>query len=129
MPKDKTIWEDAPAENDYPNAHNFLSLVFEDRLAAGLVKKLRHAKTVTRQAKDVLRASELPLLAKDNHHVAADLKRIGKEKKLSPVLLVRGDAALGVPMVIADGYHRICASYYWDEDCPIAVRIVSRPKH
>jgi hypothetical protein len=128
MPKDKNIWDDAPADGDYPNAHNYLSLVFEERVAAGLVKTLRHAETVTRQAKDILRASRLGLLAKDNSHVAADLRKIRKRKKLSPVLLVRGDAALDVPMVIADGYHRVCASYYWDEDCPIAVRIASRPR-
>jgi hypothetical protein len=36
------------------------------------------------------------------------------------VLIVRGDAAKGVTLTIADGYHRICASWQWDEDQEIA---------
>jgi hypothetical protein len=30
-----------------------------------------------------------------------------------------------LPLVVADGYHRICASWYRDENIPIACRIVS----
>jgi hypothetical protein len=29
---------------------------------------------------------------------------------------------------VADGYHRICASWYRDENIPIACRIVSVPR-
>jgi hypothetical protein len=29
-----------------------------------------------------------------------------------------------VPLHIADGYHRVCASYYLDEDTDIPCRIV-----
>jgi hypothetical protein len=129
MAKKKTIWNDKPDRDDYPNALAYLSLVFEERIAARLTGRFRQVRTLVRTAKDVLRASNLPLLDEDDPQVAADIKKIGKRRKLSPVLLVRGDAALGVPMIIADGYHRICASYHWDEDCPIAVRMVSRPKH
>jgi hypothetical protein len=43
---------------------------------------------------------------------------------LAPVLLVRGDMAKNVPLVIADGYHRICAICYYDEDAPISCRVV-----
>ena len=39
-------------------------------------------------------------------------------------LLVRGDAGRDVPLTVADGYHRICASWYRDENIPIACRIV-----
>jgi len=48
-------------------------------------------------------------------------------KALSPVLLVRGDVTQDLPLVVADGYHRICASWYRDENIPIACRIVSLP--
>ena len=58
----------------------------------------------------------------------ADLKKLKKGKALSPVLLVRGNAATGAAMTVADGYHRICASWYKDENIPIACRIVSLPR-
>ena len=59
---------------------------------------------------------------------AGDLKKIRKGKALSPVLLLRGDAATGTPLTVADGYHRICASWYRDENVLIACRIVSLPR-
>jgi len=40
------------------------------------------------------------------------------------VLLVRGDLALGLALQIADGYHRVCASYHTDENTDIPCRIV-----
>ncbi len=123
--KKVSIWEKVPKADDLENAAKFLKLVLNDRTARQCASKFRETATVTYEAKDVLRASRLPLLDKDDAHVADDLKRIGKKKKLSPVLLVRGDARQGAPMMIADGYHRICASYHWDEDCPVACRIVS----
>jgi hypothetical protein len=67
----------------------------------------------------------LPLLSRDEPHVDADLKRIEKGKPLLPVLLVRGEMASGLPLVIADGYHRICAVCYFDENAPIPCWIVS----
>jgi hypothetical protein len=77
-----------------------------------------------RAAKDLLRASNLPLLPRDDPHVDDDLKRIHKEKPLAPVLLVRGDMAKGVALIVADGYHRICAVCYFDESAPIPCRMV-----
>lgn len=41
----------------------------------------------------------------------------------APVLLVRGDLLAGRPLVVADGYHRICASYHVNEDTAIPCRI------
>jgi hypothetical protein len=55
--------------------------------------------------------------------VDADLRRIEKGKPLPPVLL--GEMASGLPLVIANGYHRICAVCYFDESAPVACRIVS----
>jgi hypothetical protein len=43
------------------------------------------------------------------------------------VLLVRGDETRGLPLVVADGHHRICASWYWDENEPVACRLASLP--
>jgi hypothetical protein len=123
--KEGSVWENAPDADDLTNAAKYLKLVLDDRAVQAATGKFRKATTVTYEAKDVLRASRLPLLGKDDPQVALDLKRIAKKKKLSPVLLIRGDARKGVPMMVADGYHRICASYHWDEDCPVACRVVS----
>ena len=70
-----------------------------------------------------MRAAHLPLLPSDKSHVDADLKRIHKGKTLAPVLLVRGDIERGLPLIVADGYHRICAVCYFDESAPIPCRI------
>lgn len=114
------IWEARPARHDYEAAHDYLSLVFTEADTKKLVQRLRRAPTVQRQAKDLLRASQTYLLSKDNIHVAADLRKIDKGKKLSPVLLVRGNGKQGITLTIADGYHRICASWHWEEDAPVA---------
>ena len=56
------------------------------------------------------------------------LKKIKKGKKISPVLLVRGEGQSGVTLTIADGHHRICASWQWDENAPVACRLVAPGK-
>ena len=50
------------------------------------------------------------------HSTRAKVKR---GESLSPVLLVRGEMRRGVPLTIADGYHRVCASYHLDENADI----------
>lgn len=122
------IWKNKPEPHDYPAAHDYLNLVLEEAVVRKVVAGLRRAPTVHFKAKDLLRASQLPLLPRENSHVTADLKKIKKGKALSPVLLVRGNAATGTPITVADGYHRICASWYKDENIPIACRIVSLPR-
>ena len=78
-----------------------------------------------RKAKDILRAAQLALLPETNAHVRADLGKISNGKRLSPILLVRGDTLKSVKLQIADGYHRVCASYLTDENTPIPCRLVS----
>jgi len=88
------------------------------------VAALKKAPIVYKKAKDLLRASRLALLPVDNPHVAADLTKIKKGKQLSPILVVRGDLTNDVALQIADGYHRVCASYHTDENTDIPVKIV-----
>lgn len=92
-----------------------------------LVQALKDAPLVRRKAKDLLRASQLPGLPPGNVHVAKDLEKVRSGQRLSPVLLVRGDALRGVPLLVADGYHRICASHELDEDADIPCRLVDLP--
>jgi hypothetical protein len=125
MAKKRVRWG-APAEKDFAAAHSFLSLVFAGADVSRQVGALRRAYPVVHAAKDLLRASGLSMLPREDPRVAADLKRISKGKALAPVLLVRGDLSCGLALVVADGYHRICAAYYFDEDAPINCLIVSR---
>lgn len=120
------LWMDEPEEHDYPAALEFLSLLADKKTAAALVAKLKKAKLAHRKAKDILRAGGLTLLPEDNPHVARDLKKVRNGEALSPVLLVRGDLMRGIPLTVADGYHRICASWYIDENALIPCRMVPR---
>lgn len=121
-------WQSEPEEHDFPAAANYLSLVTAPEVAERLAEQLKSAPSVIYQAKDLLRASKLALLAKDNLHVAKDLAKVKSGQFLSPVLLVRGDFLTDRPIVIADGYHRICASYWIDEDAKIPCRVVELPQ-
>jgi hypothetical protein len=120
----KVIWSRNPAPQDFTAALSYLSLICPPTRVRALVAELRRAKAVDHAAKDLLRASGLALLPPDEKQVAADLKRIHKGKALSPVLLVQGAMKRGVPLTVADGYHRICASCHFDEKASIACRIV-----
>ena len=77
-------WMDEPEEHDFPAAGDYLSLVMSEAEVAAVVDALRKASLVRRKAKDLLRASQLPLLPADNAHVAADLKKVAGGKRLSP---------------------------------------------
>jgi hypothetical protein len=123
MSKPKLKWAEKGEDQDFDAAEKYLSLLCSDAKAAGFVISLRNAKRVEHAAKDLLRAAHLPLLPSDESHVSEDLKRIQKGKALAPVLLVRGDIATGLPLIVADGYHRICAVCYFDESAPIPCRI------
>jgi hypothetical protein len=114
------FWLREPEDHDFPAAQDYLELFFAKERAAAIVERLRKAQTVVKKAKDVLRASGLPLLNERNIHVHEDVHKVKKGKKLSPVLLV-----IGQPLIIADGYHRVCAIYVLSEDLEIPCRLVS----
>jgi hypothetical protein len=124
----KVLWGDAPDEHDYPAAADYLALLAPAEQISEIVAALKQAPIVHKKAKDLLRASCLALLPIDNPHVQRDLKKIKKGTALSPILVVRGELNTGVAMQIADGYHRVCASYYTDENTDIPVRIVPATK-
>lgn len=115
-------WKHEPEKQDFPAAESYLSLLVGKQAAAMLAKALRRQdRLVLFAAKDLLRASHLPLLGTDDSEVGADLKKVKAGSKLSPVLLVQGD-----PLWVADGYHRICASYHIDEKSEVPCRTVLR---
>lgn len=120
-------WLDRPEEHDFPAAADYLALIADPATVTAVIAGLRGAPLIHKKAKDILRAARLPLLKTDNTHVVADLAKIHKQQPLSPILLVRGDLRTGVALQIADGYHRVCASYYTDENTDIPVVMTGLP--
>jgi hypothetical protein len=115
-------WKDEPEQEDYPSAASYLTLLVGPDTAKALVKTLRKSDGLTHfAAKDILRAAGLPLLGTDDSEVAKDLEKVKFGAKLSPVLLVQGD-----PLWVADGYHRVCASYHLNEKTLVPCRITAR---
>lgn len=118
----KIKWLKESEEHDYPAALSYLSLLYSQKIAQERVAKLKHAQISQFKAKDIFRASRLPLLGLDNYHVKKDKKKIESHERLSPLLLVRKSG--GSSVIIADGYHRLCAVYAYDEDAIIPCKIV-----
>jgi uncharacterized protein (DUF1015 family) len=109
-------WMDKPQERDYESASSYLNLLFNDQLVKALVNKLRIAPEKKFKAKDIFRASELSLLGVKDEYVEKKIKEIKNEEEISPILLISTDNKL----IIADGYHRLCAiiKFNVDEDIP-----------
>jgi hypothetical protein len=121
-------WLEEPEAHDFPAAAAYLALLADEDTVKALTAKLQAGTVEHKKAKDILRAAQLRLLPGDNPHVATDLSKIKRGQPLSPILLVRGDFVTGAPLQIADGYHRVCASYYTDENTDIPVVLVGRSR-
>ena len=117
-------WLPKPEKHDFQAAEDYLSLIMPAKRAVEYRKKLSAARNdiTHRKAKDILRASQLALLDQDNKHVASDLAKAASGMALSPILLLRGTGEH--PLIIADGYHRVCASYWIDENTDIPCVLV-----
>ena len=126
MSKRTLRWSKQPVGEDYRAALDYLCLIVAAPRAKRLVSRMRNARLLKRAAKDLLRASKLPILPPEDAAVASDMKKIQKGKTLSPVLLVCGDAYEDAALIVADGYHRICAAYHEDEDAEVACLMASR---
>ena len=115
-------WLPEPEAHDYPAALSYLSLIYDDKISADYVGKLRRTPMAEFKAKDIFRASGLSLLGVSNAHVEKNKQKIDSQNALSPLLLVR-DSAHG-KVIVADGYHRLCAVYAHHEDAVIPCKIV-----
>ncbi len=120
--KSEIKWLDAPEDHDYPAAKSYLELLFNETQVNSYVEKLKKAPISHFKSKDIFRASDLSLLGVSNTHVEKNRQKIDASEKLSPILLVR-DSLQG-KVIIADGYHRLCAIYSYDEDAIIPCKIV-----
>jgi disulfide oxidoreductase YuzD len=124
--KIKIIWSSEPEKKDYPAAKSYLNLFYSHRETVNITNRLEKAPVKYFKAKDIFRASELSLLGVSNSHVEKDQKKIKKGEALSPILLVREKSLQ--KLIIADGYHRLCAVYSFNEDELIPCKIVSSYK-
>jgi hypothetical protein len=125
MSKEKPIeiiWLEVVEEHSYKAAESYLGLIYSANRVTQIIVELRSAPIVQFKAKDIFRASQLALLNASNSHVAKDHEKIQNGQGLSPILLLR-DEQHG-KAVIADGYHRLCAIYGFDEDAWIRCKIV-----
>ena len=115
-------WHRNIEEDDFDASLSYLSLIYSTTKSARLVAALRRAKPARYKAKDIFRASQLSKLGVSNLRVIWYRKKIRAGKLLSPILLVRDERHSTV--VVADGYHRLCAVYEVNEDTWIPCRIV-----
>ncbi len=122
-PNKKEInWLTDVEAHDYPAAASYLSIIYNPDKVTEIGIALKASNIMQFKAKDIFRASQLSLLGVSNSHVKKDSKKINKGLALSPLLLVRDE--LNGLVIIADGYHRLCAIYQFDEDAMILCKIV-----
>ena len=96
-------WIPEEEEHDYPAAESYLRILYSEDRVADMIAMFRSAAIVQFKAKDIFRASQLPLLSVSDSYVKKDSKKIREGKSLSPLLLIRDEPNSRV--VIADGYH------------------------
>ena len=127
MKKEKEVkkvkWMSKPEGHDYPAAESYLNLIIEPSITKLIVKRLQDAEMTSFKAKDIFRASKLSLLGVSNSHVKKNQKKINNGETMSPLLLVRDNSTKTV--IVADGYHRLCAVYGYNEDIDIPCKIVN----
>ena len=120
-------WQLEPDDHDFPAARTYLSLICSPSLAAKLVKLLEAAPTSTLPGEGSPSRQSPSSSRGEQQARGADLQKVHDGNKLSPILLVRGRFEKNRDLVIADGYHRVCASYWLDENSLIPCRIVDVP--
>lgn len=124
MNKKKTDiqWLDEPVAKDYDAAQKYLELLCEPKKARSLVKKLKRADMSAYAAKDILRASGTLLSDIQAFDWTKQQSEIRSGEPLSPILLVRRDD--GNRLIVADGFHRMCAVFSTDEHVVVPCKIV-----
>lgn len=117
--KTEPTWAVEPTAADFHDAASFLTLL-------GVTGPLAVDPTAhTYPAKDLLRAARLPVLPKDNAGVHKWSGRLRDGDTIPPVLLVTGSLDDDRPLIIAEGYHRVCAAYHHDETTPVACHFLT----
>jgi hypothetical protein len=117
----KIKWLHKPEKAVYSAAQSYLCLIYDEDTVESHIEKLKLAPISEFTAKDIFRASELPMVGATNADVKEDHLKIQSGQQLSPLLLLR-DSRNG-KVIIADGYHRLCAVFTYDDDASIPCKI------
>jgi hypothetical protein len=120
--KKKVKWLAKPAEDDYGAAENFLQLLFKPKKVRRWAKQLRQADVTEYLARDILRATGTSILEVQAFDWSKQQKEIDEGKCLAPILIVRQDN--GGHLIIADGFHRLCALFAHDQEVKVQCKIV-----
>ena len=125
MPKQQTpsiTWLDDATPSDYDAAGHYLALVDNQKNIDKAVADLRAGTIVDYKATDLLRAAHLAVPKADDRPTREQIKKIKRGEPVSPVLLVRVPALKKV--IVADGFHRICAACRIDPDVVLHCKLV-----
>ncbi len=115
-------WLEHIDDGDFDAAKTYLELLYPPAQSRSLVRALRSARMQSFAAKDILRSSELKLLGRKDPDVAKQLKKLRAGDGLSPLLLVR-ERGGRARLIVADGFHRLCAAMHVDEEGKIPCKI------
>lgn len=124
MPKPPTPpiqWLADASDSDYAAAAHFLALIDKPKEVDKALAEMRAAPTVEYKATDLLRAAHLAIPEADDRPTREQIKKIKKGQAVEPVLLVRAPALRKV--IVADGFHRICAAYRIDPDVTVHCKL------
>ena len=124
MPKQQTpsiTWQDDANPDDYEAAGHYLALVDNQKNIDKTLAELKAGTIVEYKATDLLRAAQLIVPKADDRPTREQIKKIKHGEPVSPVLLVRVPALRKV--IVADGFHRICAAYRIDPDVALHCKL------
>jgi hypothetical protein len=121
MEQGKINWLNSPVDDDYVSAERYLSLLFKPRKCRKLLRKLRAAPMSTYPAKDILRASRTRMSEVAAFDWGRQQQQIRDGEALGPILIVRRNDGSG--LIIADGFHRMCALFTEDELIKVPCKI------
>ena len=107
-------WQDDANPDDYEAAGHYLALVDNQKNIDKTLADLKAGTIVEYKATDLLRAAQLIVPKADDRPTREQIKKIKHGEPVSPVLLVRVPVLRKV--IVADGFHRICAAYRIDPD-------------
>jgi hypothetical protein len=114
-------WLEQPVQHDYDAAEQYLQLLYEPKKAKALAGKLRRAPMAEFAARDILRASGTSILYIEAFDWSRHQKKLQEGAALAPILLVRHEH--GGQLIIADGFHRLCALFSADEEIKVPCKI------
>jgi hypothetical protein len=116
-----TKWRKRPKKKDYPAAQAYLALTLGQERARRLIKRLRKAKVQAMPARDILRASHTPMAEVRAFDWTEQNKDIKKGRPFSPLLLICNRSSN--ILIVADGFHRLCAAFARDQDAMVRFKI------